>query len=97
MRPASPADDFAAHITRKIHGGVLCYSDRLELLGAANDLGIGRFEANLIIAAVQHRLGAARLSETSAPKRTWPAVDLVAAFLVVQILILFLGWIFFAR
>lgn len=35
-------------------GGVLRYSDRVELLRSAGQLGIARFHANLIIAAVQH-------------------------------------------
>ena len=36
-------------------GGVLPYSRRVALLRVARKLGINRFEANLIIAAVQHR------------------------------------------
>jgi hypothetical protein len=96
-RPSSPADDFAAQITGKIRDGVLCYSDRLELLKTAGQLGISRFDANLIIAAVQHRVESNQLPEPLFPKRPLPAVDLVAAFLVVQILILFMAWVVFTQ
>lgn len=35
--------------------GLLRYSQRAKLLRRAQKLGIGRFEANLVIATVQHR------------------------------------------
>ena len=46
---------FAALVRQHLGGPVLCYEDRQSLLRAAAGLGIGRFDANLIIAAVQHR------------------------------------------
>lgn len=45
----------ADRVAEKLTGPVLQYSDRQRLLRLAGVLGIGRFDANLIIAAVQHR------------------------------------------
>jgi hypothetical protein len=78
------ADGFTALVRQHLHGPVLYYTDRQSLLAAAGRLGIGRFEANLIIAAVQHRAewehgGASRI-HTMCTKRTgvwWPAVVVV--------------------
>ena len=46
---------FTGQVARELDGRVLRYSNRLALLTAAAKLGINRFEANLIIAIVQHR------------------------------------------
>jgi hypothetical protein len=50
-----PAAGFAQLVTRELEGPVLRYSKRQALLREADRRGIGRFEANLIIAAVQHQ------------------------------------------
>ena len=50
------AEAFAAEVERSLEGGVLRYSRRATLLRQARERGIGRFDANLIIATVQHRL-----------------------------------------
>jgi len=56
-------------------GPVLRYSQRRELLAVAQRTGIGRFEANLIIAAVRHRQVENHSSEAapgdSAPRRAF--------------------------
>ena len=49
------AGAFAAEVEAALEGPVLRYSQRRRLLKAAARAGVGRFEANLIIAAVQHR------------------------------------------
>ena len=54
-RDASAAQTFAGVVAERTTGPVLPYSDREHLLRRASRMGIGRFEANLIIAAVQHR------------------------------------------
>jgi len=97
IRAATPADGFSSQIVERICNGVLPYSDRLDLLDEAGKVGIGRFDANLIIAAVQHRC--ATQSQPGAPRAKFkiPALELMAAFLVVQVLILFLAWIVFLR
>jgi hypothetical protein len=46
---------FSRDVDAALAGEVLSYSRRLELLGEADRLGIGRFEANLLIAQAQHR------------------------------------------
>src|SRR4051812_8586847 len=57
-RPANdPSAEFADVVAGSIDGPVLRYSQRLVLLKDAERRGIGRFEANLIIAAVLHREG----------------------------------------
>ena len=48
------AQDFADRVRQSMDGPVVRYSMRRELLREADAQGIGRFEANLIIAAVQH-------------------------------------------
>ena len=61
IAPAAEAVDasteFAGVVLGSIEGPVLRYSQRLALLRDAERRGIGRFEANLIIAAVLHRHG----------------------------------------
>ena len=54
--PYSPAKAFAEHVARAMDGQVLRYSQRLALLQLADRQGLGRFEANLVIAAIQHRM-----------------------------------------
>jgi len=49
------AETFAELVKGSLEEGLLRYSARLELLGQAARLGVGRFEGNLIIAAVQHQ------------------------------------------
>ena len=67
----------------------LRYSQRLELLKEAGQRGIGRFEANLIIASAQHRLK----SETASPVRPSPArMSGLIAYLLVQSMILWGVW-----
>src|SRR2546423_13838886 len=57
--PSTPDRSFRDFVERTLSGlreGVLRYSHRLAMLKEAGARGIGRFEANLIIASVQHRL-----------------------------------------
>jgi hypothetical protein len=65
----------------RIDGPVLRYSHRTTLVREAEQRGIGRFEANLIIAAVQHEAGERRVTEpVSTTSRSWigAAVAVVA-------------------
>jgi hypothetical protein len=54
--PATPAQQFIQVVTSRLGNGVLAYSDRLALVQQAAEFGIDRFQANLIIAALQHQL-----------------------------------------
>jgi hypothetical protein len=51
------AERFERQVARELQGSILRYSRRQALLKAAEAMSIGRFEANLIIAVVQHRQG----------------------------------------
>ena len=51
---ASKARAFAERVKAGLDGPVLRYANRRKLISEAWRLGIGDFEANLIIAAVQH-------------------------------------------
>lgn len=87
------AATFTDEVIRSLDGPVLRYSQRLALLRRAAELGISRFEANLLIAAVQHRhVGTC---SPAAPRRSnLPMLMTFAAG--VQALIVFLIWRVFA-
>jgi len=53
--PPAIVRGFAEAVADSLQAGVLPYADRQRLLRRAARLGIGRFDANLIIASVQHR------------------------------------------
>ena|SRR5688572_30284924 len=46
--------DFTFQVALATTGPILRYSQRLHLLALANSAGIARFDANLIIAAIEH-------------------------------------------
>ena len=48
---------FAGFVSRNLRPPVLAYSQRVAFLREARRLGVGRFEAHLIIAAAVHRIG----------------------------------------
>jgi hypothetical protein len=79
---------FTDEVTDALDGCVLRYSNRLSLLARAADLGISRFEANLIIATVQHRC------ETPPPPPTaksyWPT--LIVVVIALQAAIVLMVW-----
>jgi hypothetical protein len=88
------AGAFAQYVSRNLRPPVLAYSQRVEFLREARRLGVGRFEAHLIIAAAVHRLGVG--AEGDAPSRgpSWLAgwaMPLVACA-VVQSIILVAAW-----
>src|SRR5215213_4693897 len=69
--PGNGARAFAAAVEGRVDaGGILRYSKRLELLKIARGFGIGRFEANLVIAAVQHGRGKVRPEPIRRESRT---------------------------
>lgn len=90
------AEAFAAEVERSLESGVLRYSVRARLLREARQRGLGRFEANLIIAAVQHRRSMQPLdtkgfgcATDDARAHWWQPV---ATFLLAQGLILLTAW-----
>jgi hypothetical protein len=99
--PTEPLDDgfpgsidrtFGALVMRTLRAqgnSSLRYSQRLDLLKEAGRRGIGRFEANLMIASVQHRLK----SQSPSPARRQPLrMTGVLAYVLVQTMILWGMW-----
>jgi hypothetical protein len=62
---------FAEHVSKNLRPPVLRYSQRLEFLREAKRLGVGRFEAHLIIAAALHGAGLGQEANEPPPARHW--------------------------
>ncbi len=69
--PAGAAGRFAELVRDRMEGPVLRYSHRTRLIREAQQRGIGRFEANLVIAAVQHQVETTREVQPVASQRSW--------------------------
>jgi hypothetical protein len=100
LAPSPDSLTFAAHIEAALEGGMLCYARRVELLQEAARRGIGRFEANLMIAAVQHRANTAGRPAAAPPLAPTPVrrgtrdwATAIAGIVVVQAIILLGAWI----
>jgi hypothetical protein len=94
LSPASgsdPLERFTQQIARSLAGPILPYSQRLALLKQAGRQGIERFEANLMIAAVQHRV-ASRTIATHVPRRWSSLAGQFLFFLFIQAGILLGIW-----
>ena len=74
---ASKAQAFAERVAAGLDGPVLRYATRRTLLRDAGRMGIGTFEANLIIAAVQHERRSACVP-TQAPQEPARARGLIS-------------------
>lgn len=86
---------FAQQVALATAGPCLRYSQRLHLFALASEAGISRFDANLIIAAIEHRTGKNRADvEVATEHRSLarPSILLSAAALF-QVMILAAGWI----
>ena len=88
---------FAQDVEDAMIGEELNYSERLNLLNRASHFGIRRFDANLIIAMVQNRLGGRTtklLLDDEDGQKPVPSGKLAAWMLVavVQSLIFAAGW-----
>ncbi len=77
-----PARRFTQLVEEVLDGPTLLYSERLKLLRAARRLGVRRFDANLIIAAVQERREDGLPVATRSPGRGWACV--LGWFVVIQ-------------
>jgi hypothetical protein len=90
---------FAQQVALATTGPCLRYSQRLQLFALANQAGITRFDANLIIAAIEHRAGKNRADVEPGDARkslTRPSI-LLSAAAAVQVAIVFAGWIMLMR
>lgn len=74
-----------------MEGSELRYSQRLHLLRRAQHHGVGRFDANLIIAMVQHRMGLIEIPPAPERTRGLSRFTLVTAA-VTQLLIVAAVW-----
>jgi hypothetical protein len=76
-------------------GPVLRYSHRTGLIRTAERSGIGRFEANLIIAAVQHEAGerAAALPVEQRPRSRASWMPIAIAVIATQAVIALGAWL----
>ena len=90
--PQDAADKFTAMVRDRLEGQILRFDERQFLLGAAGRMGIDRFRANLIIAAVQHAQarGAGEEVATRSTGAGWGVP--LALFLLVQAVIAFALW-----
>lgn len=90
-----PCEAFAAEVAGRMDGPVLRHAQRRALFATAARSGIGRFEANLIIAAVQHeRAATVPGAEPRHPASRWNFGPVVVAA-VLQTLIAWGAWIVF--
>ena len=77
-------------------GPQLTYSRRLKLLKRADGFGIRRFDANLVIAMVQHRLASAP-SPADANPTPRPWLGAMVMVLTIQSVIVATAWLLLAR
>lgn len=95
VRGAHPTGraQFTEMVAGAIEGGILRYSRRQKLLRQAARLGVGRFEANLIIAMVQHRYPS---GAPEVPRRRRGSGVAMALVVLVQAAILVGAWLLVA-
>jgi hypothetical protein len=89
LEPTSPTSEFAGEVREFLQSGMLTYSARQNLLKSAEGRNIPRFEANLIIAAVQHRVPAHREQNDALRSSRLP---LILGFIASQIALLTAIW-----
>jgi hypothetical protein len=85
------ARQFVEYLAARVPQTVLRYSERLEIIRTARRFGIGRFEANLLIATVlerHHRVS----EEEQPPARGHPVLSSVAVFLAAQAAVVLGVW-----
>jgi hypothetical protein len=91
------AREFADIVASQLVGTVLPWDQRETLIDTAAAYGITRFEANLIIAAVQHRMGVGKRRGPGTGTRLLPKLGAaVAVFLIVQASIAAMAWYWFS-
>ncbi|MFI5379769.1 MAG: hypothetical protein ACHRHE_10760 [Tepidisphaerales bacterium] len=84
---------FIDEVRRRLDGRVLRYSCREELLRRAAELGIARFEANLLIATAQHQASCDTGSPLPRQRRRPPTFALAVAVLVLQSIVMLGLWV----
>ena len=82
---------FTYQVAMATQGPVLRYSQRLRLLALANGAGIARFDANLIIAAIENHRGQSRENEQPIAQRG--ALPAMVTAICVQAALVLLTWV----
>lgn len=94
----TPANRFANEVTKQLGDGVLPYDTRLAMLRRADHLRIERFEANLIIAALQNRMSISQLPIASRIRRQrLRGIAPFVVFALVQASTLLAAWLLLIR
>jgi hypothetical protein len=85
---------FARRVADALDGSTLLYSNRLKLLQHAQRQGIDRFQANLIIAAVQQQAGPAKAPPRLVRARSvaWNRISEPLVFVLMQAVIVLALW-----
>jgi len=73
--------------------GSMRYSQRLAMFKAASAMGLGRFEANLILAIEQNRQ---KPVDSAQPSRTWSGIVSFLTVALLQSLILLGAWLIYS-
>lgn len=89
---AEPPAVLAREVAASLDDGLLRYSTRLALVRRAVQMGIGRFEANLIIATVQHRVRRDEVPR-AVSRRRFDATALAVVLAVQGLIVLGACWI----
>jgi hypothetical protein len=85
-----------AEVEQAMEGPILRYDERARLLRRARQLGIERFEANLLIATIQHRRRQAGCCAPDRPGvrqgRVWSVWGILGLALAVEAAAILVGW-----
>jgi hypothetical protein len=84
-----PARQFEIMVRQAIQTAPMRYSQRLAMLKTAAAMGLGRFEANLILAIEQNRRFTSAIDQ---PSRNWSGVLMILSIALLQSLILVGAW-----
>jgi hypothetical protein len=84
---ASAVSPFEAEVQKSLVGGLLTYGERQRLISGAMALGLNRFEANLAIAQVLHRLPKSARSGLECPGQLGTGKWVVMALLCQAIIV----------
>ena len=86
---------FAQAVSTAMEGPILRFSRRQQLIRQAQRLGIRRFDANLLIAAVQHRLGSVKTKhpvQSNSDSSPWRFALPIGLAIGLQAIILIGAW-----
>lgn len=74
ISPSTDVRPFLRQVRQSLDGNLLHYTDRIRLLAQAERVGIARFEANMLIATVQHTAQSQRAARDEPTPTSTPHV-----------------------